>query len=300
LKRDNSGYIYLLVTIVLFSTYEVVSKTLVGKVDSFQINFIRFFIGGIILLVFTALKRDFKISRNDFTLVAMAGIINVVISMNLLQLSLYVEGAKASVVAVLFSSNPIFVSIFAIFLEKEKLKLYRVVSLVIGVAGIVTVFINKFDISVFGSLSPLLALLSAIFYGLYTVLGRKAALRIGSLKMNSYSFIMGSLSLVPVLLLIRRPVLHFATSGLPQVIYLSFFLTGIAYLSYFKGLSITGASSGSLVFFIKPVLASLLAIVFLGERATVNLIVGALMIISGIAVNIYWDKIKKIRKIAGF
>ena len=300
MKRDNSGYIYLLVTIVLFSTYEVVSKTLVGKVDSFQINFIRFFIGGIILLVFTALKRDFKISRNDFTLVAMAGIINVVISMNLLQLSLYVEGAKASVVAVLFSSNPIFVSIFAIFLEKEKLKLYRVVSLVIGVAGIVTVFINKFDISVFGSLSPLLALLSAIFYGLYTVLGRKAALRIGSLKMNSYSFIMGSLSLVPVLLLIRRPVLHFATSGLPQVIYLSFFLTGIAYLSYFKGLSITGASSGSLVFFIKPVLASLLAIVFLGERATVNLIVGALMIISGIAVNIYWDKIKKIRKIAGF
>lgn len=58
------GYFNLLITLVFFSTFEVVSKTLVGKLDSFTINFIRFFIGGLILFIIIAIKRDIKINMN--------------------------------------------------------------------------------------------------------------------------------------------------------------------------------------------------------------------------------------------
>lgn len=291
MKRNGAGYLYLLITVVLFSTYEVVSKTLVGKIDPFQINFIRFLVGGIILFLFALIKGDIRISWVDFCQVWLLGVINVVISMNLLQLSLYIDGAKASIVAVIFSGNPIFVTVFSAFFEKEKISMHKLIGLLMGVAGIIVVFLQKLDIRATDYKSPLLVLSSAAFFGLYSALGRKVSVKIGSLKMNAYSFLSGSLTLIPVLIIFRKPIVQFDYSGMLQVAYLSVMVTGIAYWTYFKGLPIMGASSGSLVFFVKPVLASVIAILFLKESASINLFLGTFIIIAGILSSLYWPSL---------
>lgn len=282
LKKQNLGYLYLLNTIFFFSTYEVVSKTLVGVMDPFQVNFIRFFIGGFILLVFVLIKNDLAVNRQEFFLLLSTGFLNVVLSMNLLQFSLYIPGSKAFISAVIFCSNPIFVTIFSALIEKERLGKYQVACLITGLAGIIIVFLHKFDYTIFDFKSPFLALLSAAAYGLYTVLGRKVSVRIGSLKMNSYSNLLGSFMLLPILVLLETPVFKFDSSAIPQMFYLSVLVTGFAYFTYFKGLSILGAVRGSLVFFIKPVLAFIIAAVFLGERLTINVFLGTLLIIASI------------------
>lgn len=291
-QKKVPGYSYLLITVILFSTYEVVSKTLVGKIDPFQINFIRFLTGGAILFLLLLLKGDLKIGRKDFYGVIMLGIINVALSMSLLQVSLYIPGSKASVAAVIFSSNPVFVTVFSSVFEKEKLAPYKITGLFIGLAGIGIIFSEKLDMGGGNLLSPLLALLSALFYGLYTVIGRRVSVRIGSLKMNAYSFVLGSLCLLPVMLFYKVPLFTFDYSGIGQVAYLSVFVTGVAYLAYFKGLTLVSASSGSLVFFIKPILASLIAILFLREAATVNLFAGTCLVAAGIVVVVFWPQIR--------
>lgn len=111
--------------------------------------------------------------------------------------------------------------------------------------------------------------------------------------MNSYSFIIGSLILLPVLVSSERPVFAFDYSGIFQVAYLSVFVTGLAYLTYFMGLSITGASSGSLIFFVKPALASIIAVLFLKESASLNLIFGTILVIVGIVIVVYYVNIKE-------
>ncbi len=293
MKKGVSSFFYLANTIILFSTYEVVSKTLVNKVNPFQINFIRFFIGGIILLAFLAVKKNVFIGLKDLGATALIGIINVVISMNLIQISLFMEGAKASVVAVIFSSNPIFVSLIAVLIDKEKINYIKLIGLIMGVVGIFAIFFEDISLSGTDFISPLLALLSAAFFGLYTVLGRKVSVRIGSLKMNAYSFIIGSLTLLPILAFFKMPVIRFDHSAMGQIIYLSVFVTGIAYLTYFKGLSIAGAGKGSLVFFVKPVLASVIAIVYLKEQAAASLFIGTALILSGITLVIKSEELHK-------
>ncbi|HEX3028894.1 MAG TPA: DMT family transporter [Clostridia bacterium] len=296
--RENSnktGYVYLLITVLLFSTYEVVSKTLVGKVNPFEINFIRFTIGGVILFAVLFIKSDYKIGMTDFIWTLILGVLNVVASMNLLQLSLYVKGAQASVTAVIFSSNPIFVALFAAYFEKEKLNIYKIIGLLMGVAGISAIFFNKLRAGFTDFRSPLLALSSALLFGLYTVLGRKVSMRIGSIKMNAYSFISGALVLMPILLIFNIPIVYFKPSGIIQVVYLSVLCTGIAYITYFRGLEIVGASKGSLVYFLKPVLASLIAIIFLNEHPSINLFIGTALIICGIFFVIYMSKREKLR-----
>lgn len=290
LKSNKFGYLYLLTTIILFSTYEVVSKTLVNKVDPFQINFLRFFIGGILLFFVILAKGDIAIKAKDLGKVAIIGIINVFFSMNLLQLSLSIPNSKASIVAVIFSSNPIFVTIFAALINKEKIRLYKIAGLMFGVFGVIMISLNGMKIDLLNLKSPLLALLSAILYGLYTVLGGKVSSKIGSLKMNAYSFLLGSLALLPILVFCKIPVLKFDYSVTFQIIYLSIFVTGIAYLTYFMGLTLTGASKGSLVFFLKPVLASIFSVIILGEKISTNFIFGTILIIFGITLVLFWNK----------
>lgn len=52
------GYILLGITILIFSTLEVVTSTLKGIINPLQLTFIRFFIGGITLLPFVIAKRE--------------------------------------------------------------------------------------------------------------------------------------------------------------------------------------------------------------------------------------------------
>jgi len=291
MRKDYAGYLCLLNTIILFSTLEAVSKTLVGRVDAFQINLIRFLIGGLLLLIFVLVKECPGISKKDLAGVVIVGVTNVAVSMSLLQLSLYVPGAKASVVAVIFSSNPVFVTVFASLLDHEKIGLYKIIGLAAGVLGIVTIFAPDFQTGGPGVQSPLLALAASVTFALYTVLGRRITERIGSLKMNAYSFIAGSLVLLPFMLLSGKPVADFDYTALPQVLYLGFFVTGIAYLTYFKGLSAVGAGKGSMVFFMKPVLASIIAVIMLDEKITAGLCAGTVLVILSIFV-IYIGKRK--------
>jgi drug/metabolite transporter (DMT)-like permease len=192
--------------------------------------------------------------------------------------------------------------IFSAIIDKEKVNLFKIIGCLVGFGGIILIFFEKLTIGQLDLKSPILALASAIFYGLYTVLGRNISVKIGSLKMNSYSFIAGSLLLLPFLLFFKISVIKFDYSGIYQVIYLSFLVTGLAYLSYFKGLSVIGSSKGSLVFFIKPVLASLIAILFLGEGLTINLLLGTVLILIGIAIITRWPqfKVKIYRQLEGF
>ncbi|MGB9792422.1 MAG: EamA family transporter, partial [Thermacetogeniaceae bacterium] len=131
-------------------------------------------------------------------------------------------------------------------------------------------------------LGVLLTFLSAGVFGFYTVTAKKFALRYGSLAMNSLSFVLGSLLLLPLLYFLGLPVFSASRAAWLRIAYLSICVTGIAYYTYFSGLSMCDTSLGSMVFFIKPVLASLLAAAVLGEAVTWRLGAGIILILFGI------------------
>ena len=289
MKKNGFGYLFLLNTVILFSTYEVVSKIIIDRINPFQINFLRFFLAGLFLFACSLIRRDFKIKKKHFKILTILGVINVILSMNLLQLSLSMTNAKAALVAVIFSSNPIFVTFFSSIIDKEKIHTYKKVGLILGIAGVLVMSINELSIDAINILSPMLALLSAVLYGLYTIIGRKVSSQIGSLKMNSYSFLIGSILLLPLLLLFKIPVFHIDSSITWHVMYLSFLTTGVGYLTYFIGLSIVGASKGSMVFFLKPVLASIFAVIILKENTGIYFVLGAVLVVLGVTIIFYWN-----------
>lgn len=90
---------------------------------------------------------------------------------------------------------------------------------------------------------------------------------------------------IPILLVKGIPIFYIPQEALFRVLYAGVFLSGIAYITYMEALKILTASKGAMVFFLKPVIASLLAVIFLGESLSFKTAAGMLLVLSGIFIN---------------
>lgn len=202
--------------------------------------------------------------------------------MLLLQLSIFL--GKASLTAVIVSMNPLFVSIFALLLIKEKLSISQIISLVLGMLGLIAIVLSERELGSTGyrdlPLGILFAVLAAVTFGLYTVLTKTAVSKHGNMLTNSISFLVGGFSLLTINLIIGKPLIFdFTARNLLFMAYLGLIITGLSYLLYFEGMKVITASRASGYFFLKPALATLLAFVILKETLTPGQILGIIFIV---------------------
>ena len=117
----KKGYLYIAIATILFSSMEIVLKSISSCFNPIQLTFERFFCGSLILLPFAikSLKeKEASIEMKDIKQFIFLGFMCVVVSMIFYQLA--VVYTKASVVAVIFSCNPVFVMAFAFLFLKEE------------------------------------------------------------------------------------------------------------------------------------------------------------------------------------
>ena len=110
----KKGYFYIVVTIIMFTSYEVVLKFISGQLNSMQLTLCRFSVGFLILLplaLHTLKKRGERLDGKSVAYFALLGLLGIALSMPILHVS--VNYAGSSVAAVLFSCNPVFVTFLA-------------------------------------------------------------------------------------------------------------------------------------------------------------------------------------------
>lgn len=285
---------YILLSAILFSTMEIALKIASSGFDPFQMSCIRFLIGGIIILPFAVKelkKRNVILRKEDYKYFTMLGIICIIVSMSFFQFA--VEYTSAYVVAVVFCTNPMFTMIFAHFLTDEKLNKSKVIALGISIIGLIFI-LNPFHISLNNDfIGIILSAVSAVTFGLYSALGKKRIQKYGGLAQTSFSFIFGSIILLIILIIVKKPVLHGITeNNILLLLYIGVAVTGIGYLAYFMAMEKANATTASLVFFVKPAIAPILAMIILKEIITWNVIVGIICILVGSYKNIDFNQIK--------
>lgn len=284
------SYIFCFITIALWSTFEVVSKQITGAVSPYSITALRFLIGALVLSPFAIYqykKQNRKIGLKDVLRLSVPGILNVTLAMQFLQFA--VHYGKASLSAIIISSTPIFIAIFAWIILKERPSLLRSIGVLLGLVGLgLIIFGENMELSTALNL-PLgigFGLGAAIFLSLSTVISKKYVQEYGSLMMNVISFIMGALVLIIYALLSGESLQFELNAGnvLP-ILYLGTIVTGFAYVIFYEGLKNISVTSGSMFFFLKPVIASFLAYIFLHEHLTLLQIGGIIVILLGIGLE---------------
>lgn len=309
----KKGYLYIMFSTVLFSTMEIMLKMTSGGFRPLQITFLRFLIGALVLLPFairSLKKRNYRFQPDDLLYGALTGFCCVLVSMVLYQMAIVYS--DASIVAILFSCNPVFVMLLASLLLREKIYKHSVISILISLSGI-AVIVNALRAS--GSLTgTVLSILAAVTFALYSVLGKKRSDRYGSVAITCFSFAFGVIEMLIFILLTRTagfaafltqlgletfaytPILAGLTMDLlPSLLYIGIGVTGFGYAFYFMAMEKTSATTASLVFFIKPALAPILAFLILHEPLTPAKITGIVLILIGSLINFifHWNKQKE-------
>jgi drug/metabolite transporter (DMT)-like permease len=223
------------------------------------------------------------------------GFLGLVVSMMLYQVSiLYVP---ASVVSVLFSCNPVLVLAFAFLILRTDIRPQHIIALVLEVVGAL-IIIDPLHTSL-NMRGVALVLLSAATFALYAVLGKKLCARYSGLAVTAFSCLAASAEMLVIIALSHVPFVRDAlnAAGLTMfasipffggysadniliMLYVCVFVTGGGYACYFMGMERTSPMQSSLVFFFKPILAPIFAMLVLGEAIPWNMWLGIGLILT--------------------
>lgn len=308
----TKAYINILIATLFFSSMEVAIKYTNGVFNPIQLNFVRFLVGGLILMPFAIKKLkkfDYKLTKGDYIKFAFLGGLQIVIGMSFYTVSiLYIPAHMA---AIIFSCNTFFSIVFAFIILREKIYTFTVIALCFSFSGMAIISnISEHDIKVTG---VVLCLLAAISFSLYGVLSKyfTKGSPIGGIVVTSYGFLFGVFELF-ILIMISRiatvsqflnannlkvladiPILSGISidTALP-LIFICVGVTGLGFASYFAAIDALPMSTVSLVFFIKPVLAPIFAFLALGEVIVQKNIIGLLLIVVGSCI-LYVNSLKK-------
>lgn len=250
---------YVIVTALMFSIFEPISKLVTGNIAASVITLIRFLIGGICLLplsIATLKKEKRHLDVKDHLFMALLGVLLICLSMLALQNAVRV-GTSPALVAIIFSCNPIFTILLSAVIFRERITFRSAFSIAVCSMG---VFVCSWpEISTdFGALSVLLALVAAVSFSVYTVLNRIAvnSRRLGGNISLAFSFLYGSAVLAIYLLCSGVKLTEgICADNLSILLVLGIGVTGIGYLAYLKAIEKTSAVYASLAFFCKPILA---------------------------------------------
>ena len=304
MKKLNVGYLYIVLCALIFSFVEVALKATAGMFHPMQVTVLRFLVGGAVLLpvAFRVMKRrGARFTRQDAGFFALLGFLFVCVAMSFYQLA--VVYAPAAVVAVLFSCNPIFITVLAGLPLREPVYKNDVLALCVEALAVL-IIIDPVHARL-NSLGVFFALLSAALFALYSVLGKRRTARFGGAAVTSFCSLFGGAELLVLLLLGHTaagrafygslgldlyadvPILRTLTpAALPWLFYLGAVNTGLGFVFHMLAMEKTSAQTASLIFFLKPMLAPLFALLFLREELRPNMALGILCFLvgSGVAV----------------
>lgn len=250
----------------------------------FTFAFLRFFLGALILLPFVLHK--LKIEKKDILYLSFFSILSISISIPLLLFGLKLAPSiNAPIIA---SASPIFLIMASFFYLKEKIKKQIIYGTLISLLGIsVILFRPLFDQGVnIAILGNLLLTFSVLFSIICTVYFKKILLRYDSVTLAFWSFILGSLPLLPFVIYENQPpgtnISYLSLNSFLGLGYGVIFSTVIASTLYFWGLKQMRASEVGIFAYIDPLATILVAVPLLHERITPLYLGGTVLVFLGI------------------
>lgn len=278
----GKGIIYLVVTVFLWSTIEVVTKPLNERIDPLWIAFLRFFIGGLSLLpmvLMTWRKVDWKeVGWRHWALFLILTMMGITAAFILFHEAL--TGISATAGATLISTTPLFIAPLSFLLLKERMGYVGIAGIVIGAAGILLLVVVEEHNEIRMLSSPFLILFSVVLFSAYTVGMKHLNTRMNSRVTTPLSLFLGSIMMLPFIALKGVPLTVERMTPLAWggILYLGIVAVGVAYMLYFIGLESVEASSGSSFIYLKPTIAALLAWPFLSEVPTLTTVVSIFLV----------------------
>lgn len=280
------GSILLSLSACIWGGMFVVVKIIVGEIHPLELVWLRYLVAIIFLIGFSLFQKEqWHLNWHDLRLIVLIGIIGNTISIVTQETGTWLSSAQTG--AVITSSTPTFMIIFAWLILKEKLTRVKVISVVmatIGVVMIVGVHLTGNNI-LLGVLSLIIA---ALAWALMSVLVKQVK-TYTSLQTTILSTTVAIICLTPFILQNSASILKinfFEPKTILCLLYLGAVSTAAAFVMWNKGLTMVSASVSGLFFLLQPIVGTLLGWLLLNEGISFGFLFGTILILGSVWVSI--------------
>jgi drug/metabolite transporter (DMT)-like permease len=283
MKNTLLGSIYLALASSIWGGMYVVVKVVVMVIPPLELVWMRYLVAIVALLVIGFITRQkWHIDKRHFLIIIAIGIIGNTISIVTQETGTMLTTAQTG--AIITSSTPAFMVIFARLLLKEQFTLKKVLSVSLATIGVFLI-VGVGHVNLSSKLGGISLIVAALTWALMSVLVKRVPSEYSQIVVTTYSILVALIVLTPSVLP-RLHAINFSELTHPAiwggVLYLGIVSTAGGFLLWNRGLQMLNASSGGLFFFFQPVVGTLLGWLILGESIGVTFWIGSILILTGV------------------
>lgn len=283
MKNTILGSLYLILASSIWGGMYVVVKVVVSVIPPLELVWLRYIVAIFALLIIGFITRQkWQIEKRYILIIIAIGIIGNAISIVAQETGTMLSTAQMG--AIITSSTPAFMVIFARLILKEPLTVKKGISVGLATIGVLLI-VGIGDINMSNTLGGIALLIAALTWALMSVLVKRLPSDYSQIVVTTYSILVALIVLTPFVLPRLNEINNFQLTH-PTiwggVLYLGIVSTAGGFLLWNRGLQMLNASSGGVFFFFQPVVGTLLGWLFLGERIGVMFWIGSILIFSGV------------------
>lgn len=263
-----------------------ISKYGLAFIEPFTFAFFRFMISSLVLFLLVQLqKHKNKIEKSDY--LKIIGLGAIIIPFNQ---TLYLWGQSMTAAghgALLFATTPIWIFVAAMIHLKERPSIRRAIGIVVAIAGVFIIMTTgAVTIGTEYLWGDFIILIAVLAWAYYTILGKKLVQKYGAIRITAYALVSGSAMYFPFGL---YRATGFDYSGIPvgawlSVLYMAVGTSVITYVLWYWVLKYMEASRIAVYHNMQPLIAAVVAFVWLDEPIGWAFVVGGLVCLLGVIV----------------
>jgi drug/metabolite transporter (DMT)-like permease len=191
---------------------------------------------------------------------------------------------------VIVGLGPIYILVLAVLFGLERATGHKVVGMLIALIG-VAVLASENGVSVNSASfeGDAITMTGSIGFAVYAVLGKCLAGKYDTLTMTAFNHFAGALIVLPIAIIEAANLYRVGNLRIPwqawvAVLYMAIFGSALAYVFYFWLMRYLEASQLSAFTYLLPVLATVLGILWLGEKGSWGQVLGGVLALGGV----YW------------
>lgn len=276
----RKGWLLFAVMSVVWGIPYFFIKIAVRELDPAVVVFFRVGIAALVLLPVAAYRKELQPLRKRWLAIVAFACVQIIGPF--LLISYGEQHITSSLTSLLIAADPLLVALLALrFDSGERVSGLRLVGLLVGMGGVVVLL--GLDVGGDGQrlLGAALVLLAATGYAVSALLIKRPTIAtLPRLGVVAVMCVTATIVLAP-LAVTRLPSKMPSLEVMVSLLVLGLICTALAYVIFLALVAEVGASRGTVITYVNPVVSVFLGVTLLGEPLTIAIIVGFLLIIIG-------------------